>query len=1135
MKVIRGTPGKKLDVSASLAACRSAAFSALATILASVPAAYGQQASPQQMEKAEKAQQAQLVKKPEPPHLPDIVSDNLDRVSATTEQILQIVDRDPGMMVELKRLFAEDAGTSGQILEETDLTDAAISDRLGQDLHTRVIATHLLQRYGYLLPKVNPDSDLATEHNLKMRARVQELERAAEPHETSPAAPQTVITVGSSPSIEPSTNRGRPPRQPLSDEAGVLNNTMSPGMLSTDPEGHLSLVKAQSRESTPSALPERVNPSFPAEVAGLGSTDMPLSLAPRSPRTAMAPIAEVEPVRMDRRPNPYADVPSLYDLYVQANARSEKVERFGIEVFRNRAADPDGLPMDLPVGPDYVVGPGDSLSINLWGGISQRLLRTVDREGRLSLPEVGAVLVSGKPLGEVQDSVQRVLRTQFRDVSADVSLLRLRTVRVYVVGEVSSPGAYDLSSLSTPLNALFAAGGVTASGSLRHLQHYRGNQLVEEVDGYDLLLHGIRGNLQRLENGDSLRVPPVGPSVTIEGMIRRPGVYELRGEKDLGEVLELSGGILPAAALRHIEVQRLEAHEKRTMLSLEIGEGSDKDELRTAFERFAIQDGDEIHIFPIAPYNTQAVYLEGHVLRPGRYSFHEGMKLTDLIGSPSDLLPEPSERYAEIIRIEPPDQRPVVESFSLAAALAHPESAPKLQPLDTVRIFGRYDLEPAPEFAVYGEVRNPGRYRSSGQAHLRDAIYQAGGLTPEAWQDSGQLFRILPNGSTKVLSISLREALAGDPLNNILIEPRDRILVHRQPSRVNPPSVYIRGEVARPGRYPLTADMKVTDLLRSAGGLLRSANPDSGDLTHYAVVSSSAAANPPSDSHAVRLNQALSGDSSEDVALRDGDVLTVPQRAGWKNLGASVTLSGEVAKPGVYGIQPGERLSSLMQRAGGLLSTAYPQAAVFERVEVRKMQERSRQELIQRLEQESVTVKTTVTTSGSEEAVLQQAAVQQRQRILDALRRAPVSGRLVVHLRESKKDFAASADDIELRAGDTLEIPKQPGFVVIVGQVYNSNAISYSPGKNAGWYLSRAGGATTFANKKAVFIVRASGSVTSGGSGLWSGGVLSSGIGPGDTIVVPEKVVVGGSAWKNIVSIAQIAQAAALAAAVAIP
>src|SRR5256884_1128635 len=140
------------------------------------------------------------------------------------------------------------------------------------------------------------------------------------------------------------------------------------------------------------------------------------------------------------------------------------------------------LPMDLPVGPSYVVGPGDSLAIDLWGGVSQRLLRTVDREGRVALPEAGPVLVSGRSLGDVQQEVQRVLRTQFRDVSADVSLQRLRTVRVYVVGNVASPGAYDVSSLSTPLNALFAAGGVTPQGSLRRLQHYRGKQLVEEVD-----------------------------------------------------------------------------------------------------------------------------------------------------------------------------------------------------------------------------------------------------------------------------------------------------------------------------------------------------------------------------------------------------------------------------------------------------------------------------------------------------------------------------------------------------------------------------------------------------------------------------------------------------------------------------
>src|SRR5260370_940245 len=236
-------------------------------------------------------------------------------------------------------------------------------------------------------------------------------------------------------------------------------------------------------------------------------------------------------------------------------------------------------------------------------------------------------------------------------------------------------------------------------------------------------------------------------------------------------------------------------------------------------------------------------------------------------------------------------------------------------------------------------------------------------MTPEAWEESAQLFRSVSDGSTKVFSISLREALAGDPLNNILIEPRDRILVHRQPGRVNPPSVNVRGEVARAGRYPLVANMRVSDLVRSAGGLLRS--------------------------------------------------------------------------------------------AGGLLPTAYPQAAVFERIDVREMQQKSRQELIQRLEQESTVVKTSVTTSGTDEAALHQAATQQRQRILEALRRAPISGRLVVHVRQGQQDFAGSPDGIELRAGDTLEIPKQPGFVVVVGQVYNSNAIAHSPGKHARSLLSR--------------------------------------------------------------------------------
>jgi polysaccharide export outer membrane protein len=1125
-------------------------------------------------------------------HSPDIISDNLDRVAASADQILEVVNREAGLMVELKRLLAQDAGVSGQILEEADLTDVAVAERLRSDLRARVLATRLLQRYGYLVPRLNPDSDLEAEQKLVRQERAQILARAAErrdslgetttagrnagcdprsvpecalpssldedrenlpPSTTTPArAPRSQAPLQRAEEVSPNQTT-RPDGTTLSDDqrsgypasVGIPETVLTSARVDMTPQlNGTSRMPGYGNGDNPSA-PQATQPDLQSlsmlqsnqlrTDIGLPRSDRSFERYPGGRNSVPAGTAAVEPVRMVRRPNPYADVPSLYDLYVQAAATNRPLERFGLDVFRKGAANPDYIPMDLPVGPSYVVGPGDSLSIDLWGGVSQRLLRMVDREGRVALPEVGPVLVSGRTLGDAQEIVQHALRAQFRDVSADVSLLRLRSVRVYVVGDITSPGAYDVSSLSTPLNALFAAGGVTPQGSLRRLQHYRGKQLIEEVDAYDLLLHGIRGDLQRLENGDSLMIPPLGPMVTVEGMVRRPAVYELRNEKTLLDALDLSGGILPAAALRHIEVQRLVAHEKRTMLSVQISDTSDSEAVRTQMSGFEVHDGDEIHIFPIAPYNSASIYLQGHVLRPGRYSYKPEMKLTDLVTSYADLLPEPSTGYAEIIRLHAPDYHPVVETFDLAAALEHPDKAPKLEPLDTVRIFGRFDFEPDPEVLVTGEVRAPGRYRTSGQQHLRDAIFQAGGVTPDVWLDSAQLFRRQPDGTTRVFSINLRNALEGDPLNNVLVQPRDRILVHRQPEQVSPANVYVRGDVARPGRYPLAANMRVADLVQSAGGLLRSANPDSGDLTHYAI-SNSSGERVQAGHQDLSLAAALTGKEDQNLPLHDGDVLTVPQQAGWNDIGATVILRGEVRKPGVYGIRPGEHMSSLVKRAGGFLPTAYPRAAVFERNEVRELQQKSRQELIQRLEQESTVVRTSASTSGTEEAALQQAAMQQRQRALDALRRAPVSGRLVIHLRPDRKDFAGSPDDIELRAGDSLTVPKQPGGVLVIGQVYNSNALTYAPGRNAGWYLSRAGGPTQLADKGGIFIIRSDGSVTGGKQGnFWSGSVVSATMGPGDAIVVPEKPVLGSSTLKNVLSVAQIASSAALVAAVAIP
>jgi len=700
---------------------------------------------------------------------------------------------------------------------------------------------------------------------------------------------------------------------------------------------------------------------------------------------------------------------------------------------------------------------------------------------------------------------------------------------VYVVGEVNEPGAYDVSSLSTPLNALFAAGGITARGSLRTVKHLRGKALVEEVDGYDLLLRGVTSGLQRIENGDTLMVPTIGAQVTIDGAVRRPSIYELKGERSLAEAFDLAGGILPTAALRHVEVQRVEAHEKRTMLSLDLSSNEGLEADMKALGGFAIRDGDEIHVFPIAPYNQDAIYVQGHVQRPGRYSYKPGMTLHDVIGSYEDLLPEPAAHYAEIIRLQSPDFRPTVESFDLATALSNQASSPKLQPLDTVRIFSRYDFESAPRVWVGGEVRAPGEYVTSGEVRLRDAIFLASGVTPDASLNTAQVFRT-ERGSMKIFSVNLAGALAGNTADNILLQPRDRLLIHRSISSVEPATVYIKGEVAKPGRYPLTANMQIDDLIQAAGGLKRSAYTQTADLTRFAAGDPERGR---SEQTTVDLAAATRGDASADLKLRDGDVLAIRQVPGWNDLGSSITVRGEVQHPGTYGIRPGERLSSVLERVGGYSGDAYPYGAILVRKEVREAQNREHNELLRRVEAEQIHIKL-LPENDAEQKTAKLNALAQAHATLEQLRSNPPIGRMVVHVQDKNEKWKNSAEDPVLREGDILTIPKKIGYVMVNGQVFNPTAVSYRPGRSANWYLSQAGGLTQLADKKAAFVVRADGSVLSAknNSGWWSGDPMNAVLRPGDQVVVPEKALnVGNRNWTAILQIAQIASSAAVTAA----
>jgi protein involved in polysaccharide export with SLBB domain len=1124
-----------------------------------------------------------------PSGLSDLAKDNLNRVAASPVQIKAVLVKDEGLLVELKQWVAKEATDNGQVVEDSKLSDQAIFDRLDRDVAFRSVATRLLQRYGYLTPSPNPDSSFAKEEEFVLKERARRLVQVEEQEDAESLRPEkndqglerTACDPQQDSECENSgaqnrTNRRREngrqsgsesepsvpdtnPQSPQDTQPSIsaprtLPRTMTTG-LSMDGLGQLeqSPTAAQielaanaiksgtglpfgSQGSTNSAADDvaaaqnnsaygdRSNSRDTTARNDIPATSMRSNKRPRSAGQGTERQEDLAAVKMVRAANPYADVPSLYDMYVQSAAWQRPAERFGSEIFRNSINQPDVIPMDLPVGPDYVVGTGDSLSIDVWGSVTQRLVRLVDREGRIALPETGPVLVTGKSLGDVQLEVQHALRGAYRDVSADVSISRLRTVRVYVVGEVVQPGAYDISSLSTPLNALFAAGGVTTRGSLRTLRHMRGKELVEQVDAYDLLLHGIRADLKRLENGDTLLVPPIGPQATVEGMVRRPAVYELLDETSLGDVLELAGGILPAAALRHVEVQRLEAHEKRTMLTLDLTATTDPDQLNKQLQAFKIRDGDQVHIFPIASYNEDAIYLQGHVVRPGRYSYKQGMKLTDLITSYGDLLPEPAPHYAEIIRLNAPDFRPSIESFDIASALANPASAPTLKRLDTVRIFSRYDFEAPPEVSVSGEVHQPGSYRTSGQAHLRDAIFLAGGITPDAALDSAQLFRHQADGTMRILSIDLHQALDGNPVDNIILQARDRVLVQRNLARVDAPTVDIRGEVAKPGRYPLTSEMRVDDLVRVAGGLKRSAFADSADLTRFA------AGNGSGEHLEVKLAAALSSDINENVPLRNGDVLAIRQIPQWKDLGASVTVSGEVQHPATYGIEPGERLSSLLARSNGFTSEAFPYGAVLLRQEVRDVEMKSHLELLSRLKAEEGYLKA-LPEGDPDQKEAKLTAIAQTDTTLQQLEATPPVGRMVIHIPSDIRRLAKTPADIQLRDGDVLIIPKKTNYVVVSGQVYNPTAVSYIPGRSAKWFLSQSGGLTQIADRSAVFVVRADGSVLSSknNSGFWMGDPLSAVLKPGDSIVVPEKAPkIATRNWAPLLQAAQVASSVAL-------
>jgi protein involved in polysaccharide export with SLBB domain len=335
------------------------------------------------------------------------------------------------------------------------------------------------------------------------------------------------------------------------------------------------------------------------------------------------------------------------------------------------------------------------------------------------------------------------------------------------------------------------------------------------------------------------------------------------------------------------------------------------------------------------------------------------------------------------------------------------------------------------------------------------------------------------------------------------------------------PKVSINGEVVRPGEYPLSDRMTAAELLRLSGGFKRGAYQDKADLSSYSIVDGD---HVELEHRSIAIGRALAGEPDTDVVLKPGDILTIGQIGGWSDIGGAISISGEVLHPGRYGVQHAERLSSVLRRAGGFSPDAYPYGALLERGQVRELAAKGREQTISSLQDQGVG-------GGLSGPRLEgSTTTRQRQQLVGQLRQIPVSGRLVIHIGTSIEKWENTPADLEVRPGDTLLIPKKPNFVMVAGQVYNSTAITYSRGKNAGWYLRQAGGPTSTANKKDIFVVRANGTVVGKSNGqFWSGNVTQMALQPGDTIYVPDKVA-GTGHFKNVGESVQILSGIAIAA-----
>lgn len=811
------------------------------------------------------------------------------------------------------------------------------------------------------------------------------------------------------------------------------------------------------------------------------------------------------------------DSPTEFQQMV-ANSVGRMLPIYGAKLFRNPPS--TFAPLNLvPVTPDYVIGPGDELLIQVWGQVTLNSRFVVDRSGNIYIPQVGTLQVAGLPFAKIQDYLKAQMGRVFRNFDLNVNMGRLRSIQVFVVGQAHRPGSFTISSLSTLTNALFATGGPTPQGSMRHIQLKRDGKVVMDFDLYDLLQRGDKTNDVQLLPGDVIYIPPVGPQVAVAGSVNAPGIYELKtaDSSTVGEVMQLAAGVTNVASTQRVRLERIDEQRMRSITEIALDD---------AGKSTVLHDGDLLEVTAVVDQYKNAITLRGNVANPGRYTWKPGIRVRDVIPDKDALITR--DYWLKHSQLGQP-------------MLTYIPTCPPQTP------YGIPDLRYGIPAGEEGDHPN-WRYSSTRNPSLFGLTFGSAEGTSVGVPNPSDDGSLLTDGGLNCMKTPIDMTAASGT--------NDRYSTGSAPGQPNSQNLSGNNGGSAPnntnGNYATGSNISGSNSTNaaqerngSAGASIGAVPPSSSaaqfrprtDVTlsepdidwAYAVIERQDKQTLTTSLLPFNLARAMDKeDSSQNLELLPGDVITIFSKADIRVPQSQQTrfvrLEGEFVAAGIYSVKPGETLRQLVQRSGGLSSEAYLYGSEFTRESTRRVQQ---QKLNQYVDQIALQVSTSAINSANSAVSAQDSAAlaasqQQNQNVVNSLRQSRATGRIVLELQPDSRDVSA-LPDLPLEDGDQFIVPRLPSTVSIDGAVYNQNSFVYDPHRRVGGYIRLAGGANRDADASRAYVIRASGSVISKqySSSLRNNGFDSLRLYPGDTIVVPLNLNKGKS-LRLIVDLAQI-------------